>query len=72
MQEYTVARDEWVLAKNDRKRLEQALKQLKAEVQPLRDKHKGKEEEVNSSKQLQQVVCGLGRRKGTALSSCSR
>ena len=54
-QEYTVVRDQWVKAKNERKRLEESLKQLQAEMQPLKDKHKEKEGELNNSKQQQQV-----------------
>ena len=51
-------RDQWTKAKSERKRLEEVLKRLKAEMQPLKDKHKEKEGQLNSSKQLQQVWVG--------------
>ncbi|KAL5482188.1 hypothetical protein EMCRGX_G022483 [Ephydatia muelleri] len=54
--EYMFVRDQWTKAKSERKRLEEVLKRLKAEMQPLKDKHKEKEGQLNSSKQLQQAA----------------
>ena len=67
-------RDQWTKAKSERKRLEEVLKRLKAEMQPLKDKHKEKEGQLNSSKQLQQVWVGkcMGSFSYITLGECNR